>query len=123
MDTDLNYDKDSNIIYQKLHGSCSILKLAHLFDEMKQFQITPGLKIFTDITDADLKDANYNSISTLEKKLDEFLDKYLPIRKAIFVDSNLEFGIARMYEMLSEKEGFDVRVFRSKTKALEWLNT
>ena len=121
MKTELQYDKTNNLMHQKLHGHCSMQNLAEVFDEMKQLEPTPGLKIITDITDANLKDTDYKSLYFLEKKLDEFLDTYLPIRKAIIVESDLEFGIARTYEMLAEKEGFDVRVFRDRSEALEWL--
>ncbi|MDY6857561.1 MAG: hypothetical protein SWO11_23230 [Thermodesulfobacteriota bacterium] len=123
MNTEIHYDKNMNLINQKLHGLCSIHNLAEVFDDMEKYELKPGLKILADITDADLKDTNYDSVSFLEKKLDEFLDKYLPIRKAIIVESDLEFGIARMYEMLAEKDGFDVRVFYNKSEAMDWLKS
>ena len=123
MNTELHYENSTNLMHQKLHGLCSIKNLAEVFDEMGKYELKPGLKILTDITDADLKDANYNSVSYLENKLDVFLAKYLPIRKAIIVESKLEFGIARMYEMLAEKDGFDVMVFRDKTEAMKWLQS
>ena len=122
MNTELHYDKSTNLMSQTLHGLCSINNLAEVFDEMEKYGVSPGLKILSDITDADLKDANYNSVSFLEEKLDKFLDKYLPIRKAIIVKSDLEFGIARMYEMLAEKDGLDVMVLRDKAEAMKWLN-
>ena len=122
MKTELKYDKETNILYQALHGSCSVHNLAEVFDEIESYNPEPGLKILADITDAELIDTNYDSVSFLEQKLDRFLNKFLPIRKAIIVESKLEFGIARMYEMLSERDGFDVQVFYDKNKALHWLN-
>ena len=121
MTTQLDYDAEDNLMLQSLHGLCSISNLAEVFDKMDEFPVRPGLKILTDICDADLKEANYDSVSFLEKKLDEFLDKYLPVKKAIVAESDLEFGIARMYGLMSEKDGFEVNVFRKKSEALEWL--
>ncbi|WP_161947661.1 hypothetical protein [Malonomonas rubra] len=106
---------------QILHGACSIPDLASIFKEMRKFNIKPDLRIYTDITDADLKGANYNSVSLLEKHLDEFIDHYLPVRKAIVVESLLEFGIARMYQTLAEKDGFEVQVFKCSDEAYRWL--
>jgi hypothetical protein len=37
------------------------------------------------------------------------------------VPTNLGFGMARMYEMLSERRGGGARVFRSESDALRWL--
>ena len=121
MNTELHYDSSMNLMTQTLHGLCSIHNLAEVFDVMEKYGLKPGLKILADITDADLIDTNYDSVLFLENRLDEFLDKYLPIRKAIIVESELEFGIARMYEMLAEKDGFDVQVFRDKSEAMNWL--
>ena len=122
MKVDLRLDENNNLIYQTIHGSCSLESLEKVFDEMERLNIKPGLKIFSDITDANLSAANYNSISLLERRLDGFIDCYLPVRKAIYVETLLEFGIARMYQMLAEKDGFDVHVFKEKELAFEWLN-
>ena len=122
MNTELQYDKNKNLMTLKLHGPCNIHNLAEVFDEMEKHELRPGLKIFTDITDADLKDTHFDSVSLLENKLEKFLDLYLPVRKAIVAESNLEFGIARMYEMLAEKNGFDVNIFRDKSEAMKWLD-
>jgi len=121
MKTELHYDTSSNTIYQKLRGLCSIQNLAEVFNEMEEYDLSPNLNILTDISDADLKDTNYNSVSYLEKNLDKFLDNYLPVHNAIIAESDLEFGIARMYEMLAEKDGFNVKVFRNKSDAEQWL--
>lgn len=122
MKVDIEYDKNLNIMHQKLYGSCAIKDLANIFADMTNLNPKPGLKIFLDITNANLKEASYNSISKLENELDGFIDRYLPVKKAIFVDSLLGFGIARMYEMLAEKDGFDVHVFKDREKALQWLS-
>ena len=121
MKVELEYNNDLNLMHQTLHGACNINELANLFDKMEEFHPRSGLKILADITDANLEEANYDSVSTLEQRLDTFLDKYMPINKAIIVESKLEFGIARMYEMLAEKVGFDVEVFRSAPEAMKWL--
>ena len=123
MKVELEYNNDLNLMQQTLHGACNINELADLFDEMEEFQPRNGLKILADITDANLDEANYDSVSILEQRLDTFLDKYMAINKAIIAESNLEFGIARMYEMLAEKAGFNVEVFRSAPEAIQWLST
>jgi hypothetical protein len=43
-------------------------------------------------------------------------------RRAILVSRDLEFGFARMFEMLRESEGEKgIRVFRNLDEALEWI--
>ena len=121
MDTQIDYSPEENLIRQSLQGACSIANLSRVMESMQKYPISPGLRILTDITNADLEDTDYSSLYQLESRLDILLDKYMPIYKAIVVNSDLEFGIARMYQMLAEKEGFEVRVFRDTTKAEAWL--
>ena len=52
---------------------------------------------------------------------DLFVNAYLPVKQAIMVNSRLNFGIARMYETLAEKDGHEVHVFDDQDKAEAWL--
>jgi hypothetical protein len=42
-------------------------------------------------------------------------------RRAVVVPTDLGFGMARMYEMLSEKRGGATRVFRDYDEARRWV--
>jgi hypothetical protein len=44
-------------------------------------------------------------------------------RRAVVVPSELGFGMARMYELLSEQRGGGPRVFRDYDEALRWVKT
>jgi hypothetical protein len=44
-------------------------------------------------------------------------------RRAVVVASDLAFGMARMYEILSEKRGGGTRVFREYGEARRWVET
>ena len=45
----------------------------------------------------------------------------LPVKSAIFADTTVGIGIARMYESLMEGAPIQVRAFRERTAAAEWL--
>lgn len=42
-------------------------------------------------------------------------------RRAVVVDSNVAFGVARMYQLMSERESSTFRIFRDRQAALRWL--
>ena len=44
-----------------------------------------------------------------------------PVRTALFCDEWVGFGIARLYETLMENTRIEVRAFRDRAKAAEWL--
>jgi hypothetical protein len=43
------------------------------------------------------------------------------IKRAIIASADLEFGVARMFEAISEPQDLKVHVFRSPEEACEWL--
>jgi len=44
-----------------------------------------------------------------------------PVKSAFFSDATVGLGIARMYEALMEEATIQVRAFRERTAAAEWL--
>jgi hypothetical protein len=46
---------------------------------------------------------------------------YLPVRRALVVGKDIDFGIARLFEAYCEAEGGTVEVFRSIADAEAWL--
>lgn len=46
----------------------------------------------------------------------------LPVKSAFFCDRVVGFGIARLYETLMEGAPIEVRAFRTREAAAEWLN-
>lgn len=121
MKVELKYDDSENLMTITFHGRCSFKDNADMFDRMGEFPVRAGLKMLTDIRDANLDEDNYNSISQVEIACDVFMEKCLPVRKALIVKSNLEFGFARMYEMLAERDGLDVAIFKTEEEAIKWL--
>jgi hypothetical protein len=79
-------------------------------------------------------DAGYNQLIDLRNMTDtalEFVDLaniagnsvFRPgVRRAIVSTSPLQYGIARMFELLSDRHGQHVKVFRTLAEADEWLD-
>jgi hypothetical protein len=43
-------------------------------------------------------------------------------RRAIVADTDVAFGLARMFSLIAERVGQDIHVFRGLEEALEWLD-
>jgi hypothetical protein len=83
----------------------------------------PTLLALCDISDADL-----SSISTEELKgIVQFTERHAEVRRggktAIAASRTLEYGMARMYEILAEAYAHPVtiRAFRTREEGLQWL--
>ena len=100
-----------------------------LLDEVPAFyreltartDLAPGLNWFHDVRDSDL------NVSTEATKL---LVSYLgkgstrpgEKRRIVFLAaSDLNFGMIRMFGLLSELPGVDINVTHERTRAMEWL--
>ena len=83
----------------------------------------PTLLVHCDISDADL-----GSLSTEElSRIVQFTERRAEVRRggktAISATRNLEYGMARMYEILADAYAHPVmiRAFRTREEALQWL--
>ena len=70
---------------------------------------------FSGLTHIRLKVGHVFDIAKLRRSVSE------PVKSAFFADTTVGFGIARMYEALMEEAIIQVRAFRERATAAEWL--
>ena len=92
-------------------------EIVGLIESEEQFHETPFSR-YTDLsqlTNIRLKIGHVFQIAERRREVP------LPVKSAIFADSTVGFGIARMYESLMEGAPIHVRAFRERTDAAQWL--
>jgi hypothetical protein len=72
----------------------------------------------TDVTEANVDGADVRRLSGVTE---EFTVRGVAVKVAIIAPRDLEFGLARMYEMLQSRSRNDVRVFRDRAEAEGWI--
>ena len=70
------------------------------------------------VEDADVAAADVRRLSGVTE---EFTRRGVAVKVAIIAPRDLEFGFARMYEMLQSQSMNDVRVFRDRADAEGWI--
>ena len=70
---------------------------------------------FSGLTHIRLKVGHVFDVAKLRRGVSE------PVKSAFFSDTTVGLGIARMYEALMEEATIQVRAFRERTAAAEWL--
>jgi len=70
---------------------------------------------FCGLTEVRLKIGHVFQIAEARREVTE------PVKSAIFAETTVGFGIARMYEALMEGATIQVRAFRKRAAAAEWL--
>lgn len=81
----------------------------------------PGFNILTDYTEASLAELNYEKI----QELVEYQLQVAPIlgagKCAVVAPRALEFGIARIWESLTDNNPISIKIFHNRAEAETWL--
>jgi hypothetical protein len=102
---------DGDALYRARAG------VAERFPRMPQWYF--GFADFGAVTDFNITAADLDKIAELDRKLSQFVRPGLPV--AIVVQSDLGFGISRMWQAASEPTGWSTQVFRDRARAIAWL--
>ncbi len=79
-----------------------------------------GLNFLTDLREAKIKMDYEEMLSHISQLPDLGIKK-----QAFIVDRDLEFGMVRIFETLSEKKGYyeEIRIFKEIEDGLKWLSS
>ena len=122
MKTTTRYDRDNMLVVHEATGVVTALEVAEV---MRHRSADPrfirGMSILWDASGVDM--------SRLDRKeYDRFIGQlasgkyYAEISKtAVVASSDLQFGMMRMFEMTEDSEIRPLRIFRTYTEALKWL--
>ena len=77
----------------------------------------------TDLSEADFTNFSNDAIQELAVYITRSYKKtgIISLKSAIYAPDSLEFGLSRMYEILSSETPQDIKVFKDREKAIQWL--
>jgi len=113
-------DVERGLLVYRRYGRIEPGELSHSTDELiADEDFSKVDKIFVDLEDADFSAVPYNELVSYGEFSRENL-RGGAIRMAMLAPVDLAFGIARVYGSFAA-EADNVRAFRDKKSALEWL--
>lgn len=116
---------DLNRLYIRYSGVVTRDEVAQAIGEFAADPAArPGLLQFADLSDVADIDMSFNEIFGLARAAADLARQLgAPVVGAFFAPDDLSFGMARIYESLSESHQFlTIRAFREKPEAMAWLN-
>ncbi len=92
-------------------------------DFFKSGEWIPGLNELADISELDGRTITLDGIMQLAKYVTPILKEHCKsvIKVAVYSPNDLPFGLARMYEAMSDESVQKVHVFREREEAEAWL--
>ncbi len=115
-----HYDNENNILYETGYGELTLSHFLEYRKKVKKFPLRKNLKILSDYLEARLlfKIQEMQEYAHLSEHLPV---NYGPVKLAICVNNQLNYGMARMFSSISEINGLDIEVFRELSSARDWL--
>lgn len=82
---------------------------------------TPGMSFLVDFTGARLNQVTEPQVRHLAHHGRSFTDGWGEYRTAIVASDDVAFGLSRMYEAVGDRPGLELKVFRDRRAAFDWL--
>ncbi|MBF0467710.1 MAG: hypothetical protein HQK61_02300 [Desulfamplus sp.] len=107
----------------KISGNYDSKKIVPLINELISHEKwAEGSMVLIDETELNLEQLDYDGVDDIVSTFEKHKEKFKATKFAIFVGRDIEYGINRMWESLSnEKTDINANVFRARDKAIEWL--
>lgn len=111
-----------NILHIRFTGVVSRAEVVGWAKELTQIEeALPTIPHrFTDLSDLDDIPIGYDEINHFRRRRESIAQRN-PIRSAVYAPSDLQFGLSRMYQMLSSSPDTEVEIFRDREEAMAWL--
>jgi len=121
MQVERKVDALARVVILKVNGNLDDRELLRLADEL---ELDPGMGSDFSLL-IDLRQANGRDVTTagVRALVARPLVLSAASRRGVVVPSDLGFGMARMYEVLRERQGGATRVFRDYDEAQRWVET
>lgn len=116
-------DRDKRLRTHKVSGKLDLTKLVSVLKELYESNnFDYEMDVMWDLRDADLASFTFDKIEQLRDYVTGHWGTKGKSRAALLVNSDLDYGLSRMYEMLSNgKTKSKIRAFRNLDDAMKWL--
>ena len=122
MSIDIKYDQNRKVLDVIISGKSDIDEFTSALEKItRSAEYPPDTCAIWDIRNSDLSNVNFQLISEIVKIRSRFTERS-NCRSALIVSSNAQYGLSRMFEMLSEgKIPHQFMVFRDYKEGEQWL--
>ena len=123
MPIEFSYDKERNLRQQIVTGSIVMDEfIAELRKIYASGDVPVRANVIWDLSQADVSQVSRDDVRQLATFVQSAWRSESEFKAAIFVGSDLVFGMSRMYEQLLGLFNQDnIRIFRSESEAWEWM--
>lgn len=117
----IKYDKEKNILYGSIEGRYVIKEIRQVVKDITESEeFSPDVRTLWDMRKVDFAETDPLLITEAVTIRNESPERR-KAKLAFIVDSELGFGMMRMYELLSDASLENVMVFKDYSEGESWL--
>ena len=122
MSVEIKYDQSRKVLDVDISGIPSLEELSSALENIiNSGDYPPNVKVIWDIRKADISSADYQFIDNLANIRSRFIKRNNG-RSVLIASNDLQYGIGRMLQMLSEnKFTSQFMIFRDYKEGVKWL--
>ncbi len=123
MEVEAQLNKENNIRYHKITGLINVNELMNKLGVFyKSSDYDPDMNSLWDLRFADFSAVKPDAVRALVDLVKQYWGKEKQSKSALVVQSDFEYGLSRMYEILMTlSNSGNVTVFRNYNEAEKWL--
>ena len=114
---------EGNYYYARLSGSLDRAELNALTQEVERLE-DAGVMLdrITDLTSLERIDVGFEEVfAVAQRRADRKVT--VPIKSALVANRPVQFGFARMFQMLNDNPRIQIRIFGNLEEAQQWLHS
>lgn len=120
-------DKEKRVILRRVKGALTIQDVLGALESTTSLPgYESGMGAIWDYSEGTIESLSSGDLKKLAAEIRKWVAANGPIdyRVAVFAPKDIDFGLSRVYEALSEIQGnkFEFSVFRDLGKAIQWVN-
>ncbi len=122
MTIEIKYDQNRELLHISVQGTPDFDEFASIFETITNSNdYPPNIRAIWDFRNSDISSVNSEMLKHLIEIRKRF-EKRNTCRSALIVSSNMQYGMGRMFQMLSEgKIPHEFMVFRDYEECEQWL--
>ena len=120
MPIEYHYDSEKNILYETGTGDIPLQEFLEYREILKGMPLQSGLRALADYSQA-VVTVSLEEMRQASAGYHHAIRGMKNVKLAIYANSELGYGMARMFSSIATKENFSVQVFSDLEAARSWL--
>ena len=114
---------EKHLVVNTIQGRFDFARYQDLMERiLNDSRFVPSMHMFWDFTESTLIDLSNDDFASIKSYIQKNVKRRGSGYRAVFlVSKEVDFGLSRMYQMISEDLPVEFEVFKNREEAMDWI--